>query len=86
LGSRLSAAATRLLLQSLRSFFFLFQVGSQTFTLFLLGLLLAESDAFLPVGVVNGQVKELSDGFRLDSPYPVDKGLARGTTWKAVVR
>jgi hypothetical protein len=29
--------------------------------------------------MVSGQDKELPDGLRLDSPYPVDKGLARGT-------
>jgi hypothetical protein len=29
--------------------------------------------------VVGSQVEDLPDGFRLDSPYPVDKGLARGT-------
>jgi hypothetical protein len=29
--------------------------------------------------MVSGQVKELEDGFWLDVPYPVDKGLARGT-------
>jgi hypothetical protein len=45
----------------------------------LLGLPLVEGDGFLPVGVVYGQVKELVDGFRIDSPYPMDKGLARGS-------
>jgi hypothetical protein len=54
-------------------------VGSQSFTLLLLGLPLAESNDFFPIGLVSGQVEELADGFRLDSPYPVDKGLARGT-------
>jgi hypothetical protein len=44
-----------------------------------LGLPLAESNGFLPVGVVSGQVKELANGFRLDTPYPMDKGLACGT-------
>jgi hypothetical protein len=29
--------------------------------------------------MVGGQVKELLDGLRLDSPYLVEKGLARGT-------
>jgi hypothetical protein len=58
---------------------FLLWTGSRSFTLFLLGLPLAESDGLFPVGVVSGQVKELADGFRLDLPYLVDKGLARGS-------
>jgi hypothetical protein len=29
--------------------------------------------------MVGSQVEELLDGFRLDSPYPMDKGLTRGT-------
>jgi hypothetical protein len=49
---------------------FLLRTGSRSFT---------QSDDFFPIGMVNGQVKELSDVFRLDSPYPVDKGLAHGT-------
>jgi hypothetical protein len=35
--------------------------------------------------VVSGQVKELSDGFRLDSPYPVDKCLAHGAILEGCV-
>jgi hypothetical protein len=53
--------------------------SGRSLTLLLLRLPLAESDDFLPVGVVGGQIKELVDGFWLDSPYPMDKGLARGT-------
>jgi hypothetical protein len=48
------------------------------FLKFFLELLLAEGDGFLPVGVVSGQVEKLPDGFRLDSPYPMDKGITRG--------
>jgi hypothetical protein len=29
--------------------------------------------------MVGSQVEELLDGFRLDSPYPMDKGLTCGT-------
>jgi hypothetical protein len=54
-------------------------MGDRSLTLFLLGLPLAKGDDLLPVGVVSGQVEELPDGLRLDTPYPVDKGLARGT-------
>jgi hypothetical protein len=58
---------------------FLLRMANRNFILFLLGLSLAKREGFFPVGVVSGQVKELADGFRLDSPYPVDKGLAHST-------
>jgi hypothetical protein len=53
--------------------------GDWSLTLFLLGLPPVESDGLLPMSVVSGQVKEFLNGLRLDSPYPVDKGPARGT-------
>jgi hypothetical protein len=44
---------------------FLLWAGSRSLTLLFLGLSLAESDNFFPVGMINGQIKELADGFRL---------------------
>jgi hypothetical protein len=62
---------------------FLLWAGSWSFTLLLLKLTLAESNSFFPIGVVSGQIEELADGFRLDTPYPVDKDLARGTIFES---
>jgi hypothetical protein len=35
--------------------------------------------------VVGSQIEELPDDFRLNSPYPMDKGLARGTVLEAMM-
>jgi hypothetical protein len=79
LGWSLVGRHHQVAIAKLTLFLLLLQASGWSLTLLLLRLLLAESDSFLPVGVVRGQVKELADGFRLDSPYSVDKGLARGT-------
>jgi hypothetical protein len=79
LGRSLVGRRHQVVVVELALFLLLLQSDGWSLALFLLGLLLAESDHFLPVGMVDGHVKELSDGLWLDSPYPVDKGLTCGT-------
>jgi hypothetical protein len=53
--------------------------GGQDLARILLLLPLVEGGSFLPVGMIRGEVEELLGSFWLDSPYLMDKGVARGT-------
>jgi hypothetical protein len=73
-GCRYQVATVKLSLLLL-----LVRPGGRDLARILLLLPLAEGDSFLPVGMICGDVEELSCSFWLDSPYLVDKGVARGT-------
>jgi hypothetical protein len=53
--------------------------GGRDLARILLLLPLVEGGSFLPVGMIRGEVEELLGSFWLDSPYLMDKGVARGT-------
>jgi hypothetical protein len=63
----------------------LLRPGGWNLSKLLLGLPLAEGDDLLPVCVVGSQIEELPDDFQLNSPYLMDKGLARGTVLEAMM-